>query len=249
MPSQISVAHCSNPAERSRRFRIYSIDAPSQSEAVKKVQYHAIGQRWSINTRQTVTVRYNVFQEELFRSVYSRNSRSGVLFYCKQGANRSGLVGVLYAALCLHSGIEYSYRAVQALRPIVWLDHRWQNERSLLEVAWQLEPRVKALAVGLGTDRSLETVTVDAAEWDRIATDAVNRALEAQAAASLTVSDRGDGARATRARRPAQDPTEQVSLCQTSGSTVARSGFQVEDIGAAVGFRGGRTGGSGRVAR
>lgn len=154
------------------------------------------------------TVQYNAFQEELLRAVFARNARCGVLFYCKQGANRSGLIGVLYAALCLNADINYAYQAVQALRPIVYLEHRWQSKATLLEVALQLEPQVKSLADGLGAGRAMETWTVEADEWHDVAMDAVRRAKRPRASASLTVSDRGDGAGATRTRERAQDPIQ-----------------------------------------
>ena len=145
----------------------------------------------------------------MLRAVYARNARRGVLFYCKQGANRSGLIGVLYAALCLNSDIKYAYEAVQALRPIVYLGHRWQTEATLLEVAWQFEPEVKRLAAGLGSSRAMETWTVDEDEWHDIAAEEVRRVKRrARAAASLTVSDRGDGAGATWTRERAQDPIQ-----------------------------------------
>ena len=165
------------------------------------------------------TVQYNAFQEEVLRAVYARNARRGVLFYCKQGANRSGLIGVLYAALCLNADINSAYEAVQALRPIVYLGHRWQSEATLLEVAWQLEPQVKRLAVGLGSGRALETLTVEADEWHDIVAEEVRRAKRGRAeawltvsdrghGASATVSDRGDRARATRTRERVQDPIQ-----------------------------------------
>lgn len=149
-------------------------------------------------------------QEEAFRAIFNRNATTGVLFYCKQGANRSGLFCVMYTAMLLNTRINYAYRHVQGLRPIVYLDRRWEGLPSLLDTARRFDVRLARLSQYLGTDRAEETVILERPDWDDVALRAVEEATQAARAAALAVSDRGARGRPATRATAAEEPTQQV---------------------------------------
>lgn len=71
----------------------------------------------------------------------------GPAFFCRQGANRSGMMAVVYVSVFNQATIAEAYAEVQRRRPIVYLEGKWQGDATLLATATGFEPQLQALGV------------------------------------------------------------------------------------------------------
>lgn len=148
---------------------------------------------------RSLTRRTKHVQARYFTDIREQNETTGVLFYCKQGANRSGLMATMYTAALQGESVDDAYLQLWKLRPIVALDEAYQDSPTVaIEFARGWEANLYRLTMDwrldcVGGDIPL---VMSVEDWERFAWKEVEKMRakkrrREQSRQALPVSDQG----------------------------------------------------------